>query len=222
MVKHNNAVPRNHFHKDWQRFVKTWFNQPARAERRRVKRKDKAARLAPRPVGALRPIVRCPTVKYNSRVRAGKGFSYDELRAAGVNPKAARGVGIAVDKRRKNRSEESLQRNVERLKAYMSKLVIFPTTRAQREAAKRKNKPIEAASKYEQVSLAEALPIQPYERKEVEVRKISKQERDASAFGVARKALIDEKYWGRREARAKKKATEAAAKGGKAKDEDQE
>jgi ribosomal protein L13E len=110
MVKHNNAVPRNHFHKDWQRFVKTWFNQPARAERRRIKRKDKAARLAPRPVGALRPIVRCPTIKYNSRVRPGRGFSYEELRSAGINPKAARGIGIAVDKRRKNRSEESLQR----------------------------------------------------------------------------------------------------------------
>lgn len=110
MPKHNNAVPRNHFRKDWQRFVKTWFNQPARAERRRISRRDKAARVAPRPVSTLKPIVRCQTAKYNRRVRQGKGFTIDELRAAGINPKSAPGIGIAVDKRRKNRSEESLQR----------------------------------------------------------------------------------------------------------------
>jgi large subunit ribosomal protein L13e len=35
-------------------------------------------------------------------------------------------IGIAVDHRRKNRSEESLQENAKRLKAYKAKLVVFP------------------------------------------------------------------------------------------------
>ena len=35
-------------------------------------------------------------------------------------------IGIAVDHRRKNRSEESLQENAKRLKAYKAKLIVFP------------------------------------------------------------------------------------------------
>ena len=61
--------------------VKTWFNQPARKKRRRDARAKKARDIAPRPVaGMLRPVVRCPTIKYNTRVRAGRGFTLDELK----------------------------------------------------------------------------------------------------------------------------------------------
>lgn len=35
-MKHNNVVPNGHFKKDWQSYVKTWFNQPARKKRRRT------------------------------------------------------------------------------------------------------------------------------------------------------------------------------------------
>ena len=35
-------------------------------------------------------------------------------------------IGIAVDYRRRNRSVESLQLNVQRLKEYKSKLILFP------------------------------------------------------------------------------------------------
>jgi len=38
----------------------------------------------------------------------------------------ARTVGIAVDHRRSNRSEESLAKNVARLKEYKAKLIVFP------------------------------------------------------------------------------------------------
>jgi large subunit ribosomal protein L13e len=38
----------------------------------------------------------------------------------------ARTIGIAVDHRRRNKSTESLQANVQRLKIYRSKLVLFP------------------------------------------------------------------------------------------------
>ena len=103
----------NAFKKQWQRRVKCWFNQPARKKRRRLARQAKAAAVAPRPVsGLLRPVVRCPTQKYNMRVRAGRGFTLEELKAAGINAKEARNIGIAVDPRRKNKNVETLQANV--------------------------------------------------------------------------------------------------------------
>ena len=53
---------------------------------------------------------------------------------AGIGPKSARGIGIAVDHRRRNRCVESLQANVERLKAYRSNLVVFPKKSAKPKA----------------------------------------------------------------------------------------
>lgn len=41
----------------------------------------KAARVAPRPTaGALRPVVHAQTVKYNNKVRLGRGFTLEELK----------------------------------------------------------------------------------------------------------------------------------------------
>ena len=108
-MKHNQQLCNARFRKDWQRHIKTWFDQPANKVRRRNARTEKAKKMAPRPINLLRPAVRCPTVKYNLRVRAGRGCTLAELKAANVNKKAARGVGIAVDHRRTNRSEESFQ-----------------------------------------------------------------------------------------------------------------
>ncbi|KAJ1434997.1 Ribosomal protein L13e [Sesbania bispinosa] len=45
---------------------------------------------------------------------------------AGISDKVAGTIGIVVDHRRKNRSLESLQANVQRLKTYKAKLVVFP------------------------------------------------------------------------------------------------
>ena len=127
MVKHNNVIPNQHFKKKWQFRVKTWFNQPARKLRRRTARQEKAAKAFPRPAaGALRPVVHGQTVKYNAKLRQGRGFSLAELKEAGIPAKLARTLGIAVDNRRRNRSLEGLQANVQRLKAYRSNLVIFP------------------------------------------------------------------------------------------------
>ncbi|KAL3161285.1 60S ribosomal protein L13 [Trebouxia sp. C0009 RCD-2024] len=127
MVSHNNVIPNQHFKKKWQFYVKTWFNQPARKTRRQNARAEKARKVFPRPVaGALRPIVHGQTVKYNLKKRYGRGFTMEELKEAAIAPKTARTIGIAVDHRRKNRSLESLQENANRLKAYKSKLVVFP------------------------------------------------------------------------------------------------
>ncbi|CAI9174484.1 unnamed protein product, partial [Rangifer tarandus platyrhynchus] len=79
----NDMILKPHFHKGWQRRVGTWFNQLARKIRRRKARQAKVHRIAPRPVsGPLRPVVRCPTVRYYVKVRAGRGFSLEELREA--------------------------------------------------------------------------------------------------------------------------------------------
>jgi len=127
MVKNNNVIPNAHFKKDWQTRVKCWFNQPARKKRRRLARQAKAARVAPRPAaGPLRPVVRCPTIKYNMRVRQGRGFTLEELKTAGINAKEALNIGIAVDHRRRNKNVETLQANVARLNAYKQRLVLFP------------------------------------------------------------------------------------------------
>jgi large subunit ribosomal protein L13e len=126
MVKHNNIRPNIHLHKDYQRWIKTHFDQPLKKKRRARLRKLKAASKAPRPSKKLRPIVTCPTLKYNMRIRAGRGFSLLELKQAGLNAQYARTIGIAVDPRRRNRSQEGLSRNAARLKKYVSNLVLFP------------------------------------------------------------------------------------------------
>ena len=54
-------------------------------------------RIAPHPVsGPFRPIARCPTVRYHTKVRAGRGFSLEKLRVAGIHKKMTRTIGISV------------------------------------------------------------------------------------------------------------------------------
>jgi large subunit ribosomal protein L13e len=125
-MKHNQQLPNQHFRKDWQLHVKTWFNQPGAKKTRRVRRAKKQQAIAPRPLQLLRPTIRCPTIKYNTKLRLGRGFTLQELKAAGVRPKEARSIGIAVDHRRKNRSVESLDLNTMRIKQYKLRLVVLP------------------------------------------------------------------------------------------------
>ena len=131
----NHVIPNVHFRKVngmqkgyWNRaYIKPWLGQAARKKRRSLARKAKAAKVAPRPVaGLLRPVVHPPTQRYNMKLRLGRGFTLAELREAKIAPARARTIGIAVDHRRRNRCTESLQENVNRLKMYMSKLLIFP------------------------------------------------------------------------------------------------
>lgn len=69
-------------------------------------------------------MVNCPSQKYNTKVRQGRGFTIEELKGAGFDPKYAQTVGIAVDHRRTNKSEESLKLNIQRLKDYKARLVV--------------------------------------------------------------------------------------------------
>lgn len=126
MTVHNNALQLPHLRKHWQKWVKTWFNQPARKLRRLQKRKQRAATIFPRPLKALRPVVQKCTARYSGQPRLGRGFTRGELKQAGVNPRFARSIGIAIDVRRTNKSLESLQKNANRLKNYVEKLVLLP------------------------------------------------------------------------------------------------
>jgi large subunit ribosomal protein L13e len=93
------VIANAHFHKVcWQNHVKTWFNQAARKQRRRAVRAKKAAAIAPRPTaGLLRPVVHPPTIKYNYKLRQGRGFTFAELKEAGFGKKEALSLGISSD-----------------------------------------------------------------------------------------------------------------------------
>jgi len=200
-LKHNNQLPHNHFRKDWQRRVRCHFDQPGKKVRRRLARRAKAAAVAPRPVDRLRPVVRCPTLKYNRKTRLGRGFSLDELKAAGIPRLLAPTVGIAVDFRRQNLSEESLVRNVERLKAYKARLVVFP------KKGKKPALPENAAS-----TVAAAVPFESVPSAISEIKKSEMPKPDGSAYTKLRKARSDARLVGVREKREKDKADADAAK----------
>ncbi|KAL0629982.1 60S ribosomal protein L13 [Plecturocebus cupreus] len=172
----NGTVLKPHFHKHRQRRVVTWFNQPARKIRRRKARQAQARRMAPIP-----PTVRCPRVRYHTKVRAGRGFSL-ELGVAGVHKKVARTTGISVDPRRRNNSTESLQANAQRLE-YCSKLILFPRT---------PSAPKKGDSSAEELKLATQLtgavmPIRGVYKKE-KARVITEDEKNRKAFASLRMA----------------------------------
>jgi large subunit ribosomal protein L13e len=215
MVKHNNQLPNTHLRKHWQRFVKTWFNQPARKQTRLLARQAKAARVFPRPLEKLRPIVHAQTRKYNAKLRYGRGFTLQELKQAKISRRFAQTVGIAVDHRRQNTSEEALQQNVQRLESYKSKLILFP-----RRADKPKKGDIADATA-EKLKSAEAAKQnthkhvigKPASRPRQAAQKIAKEQRDAkvTVYAKLRQLIVNKKYKGKREKRAKEAAEKEAA-----------
>jgi len=208
MVRHNNVVPNAHFRKQWQERVKTWFDQPARKKRRRDARAAKAVRIFPRPVaGPLRPVVHPPTVRYNAKVRLGRGFSLEELKAAGVSRHEALSIGIAVDHRRTNKSDKSFKTNVQRLKEYKSKLVVFPRDPKKPKAGDATAEQQAAVSQL----TGEVLPIKERQHK-LETVKLSTLDANASAYTALRKARSDARLIGIRKKRAEEKKAAPAAK----------
>lgn len=211
-IKHNQQLPSNHFRKQWQLRVRTHFDQPGRKLRRRQARVTKAAAVAPRPIDLLRPVVRCPTSKYNRKVRAGRGFTLEELKEAKIPRKLALSIGIPVDHRRQNTSVESLQINVARLNEYRSKLILFP---------RKAGKPKKGDASAEEVKEAKQIvkigqdafkinPIPTYGQ--VSERKIEAAEKEQNAFRTLRVARADKRNAGQREKRRKAAEEEAAAK----------
>eukprot|EP00070_Physeter_catodon_P015715 XP_023973897.1 60S ribosomal protein L13-like [Physeter catodon] len=211
MVSKNNALPHVHLHKWWQRYVKTWFNQAGRKKSRRLRRQEKAAKLGVVPSGLLRPVVHPPTQRYNLKIRAGRGFTLEELKAVKLSPKVARSIGVSVDHRRRNRSTESLSTNVARLKAYLQKLVIF-----QRGSKAKKglggipaDTPKSQIQNLQHVKISTVMPV-PKISKKCKPRAITAEERKFQAYATLRKNRCDAKNVGKHE---KKLAAEKEAAG---------
>eukprot|EP01063_Lacrimia_lanifica_P037795 TRINITY_DN7889_c0_g1_i1.p2 TRINITY_DN7889_c0_g1~~TRINITY_DN7889_c0_g1_i1.p2 ORF type:complete len:232 (+),score=127.56 TRINITY_DN7889_c0_g1_i1:57-752(+) len=223
MVRHNNAIPRNHFRKHWnpessqKGHIKTFFQQAQQKKARRVKRQQKAKDIYPRPAGgALRPVVQACTQRYNMKQRVGKGFSLQELKVAGVTAQYARTIGVAVDHKRRNHSQEGLDRNTLRLKDYLSKLIVYPLKGGKKST---KQGQIATASadqlkSVQQVTDAAVLPVAAVSTHEAP-RDLSKDEKSRVIYNYLRAKNRDEKFIGVRLARkSRKEAAEKAAKDG--------
>mmetsp|Transcript_53091 Transcript_53091/g.113373 ORF Transcript_53091/g.113373 Transcript_53091/m.113373 type:complete len:217 (+) Transcript_53091:107-757(+) len=200
----NHVIPNVHFRKvngmtkgqHYRAYFRTWFDQPAKAKRRSLTRKAKAAKIFPRPVGGLlRPIVHCPTSRYNMKIRLGRGFSLDELKEAKIPAKLAPTIGIAVDHRRKNRSVEGMQANVERLKEYQSKLVVFPK-RAGAKNVKKGDTPKSELKNVAQNTLKAIIPLPKAGKTQAEA--LTEDMKSFRAFRAVRKARADKKKLGKK------------------------
>lgn len=207
MVKHNNVVPNVHLRKHWQLRVKTFFDQPAQKRRRIEKRAARANLVAPRPSESLRPICRGQTIRYNRSKKLGRGFSNLELREAKISVDFAKSIGISIDHRRQNRCSEGLQQNVDRLKAYVQKLVLFPLSNK-----KLAKGPIPDTKDADKVAangqVADVFPIRQDKKRvkavaSAEVAKLQK----VKAYRTIRQEWVNKAWKGRREKRA---ADEAA------------
>ena len=202
--RHNNLLHNNHFHKDWQRRVRVWFDQAGRKKSRRNARAAKAAALGMRPLQPLRPAVRGQTLKYNTKLRQGRGFTIEELKAAGIRKVEALSIGIPVDHRRKNRSEEGLKLNADRLKAYKERLIVVP-----RPTKQNKQKMPDLSSVATTRATIEAFPIPAGTTPEAP-RAITAEEKESNAVRTLRMARAIHRHEGARQARQAKREEEAA------------
>ena len=122
--------------------------------------------------------------------------------AAGVNRHLAKTIGIAVDHRRKNRSVESLDANVQRLRSYMGKLVVFP---------RKNNKSPKAGDAPKSVTDTVTQHTGPVERilqpsREVQFREIPAELKEKSAYKALRQERSNKRRRGQRLRRAKEEA----------------
>merc|ERR1719295_2192168 len=96
----------------------------------------------------------------------------------------ARKIGIAIDYRRRNKSVESLQKNVQRLKEYRSKLILFPKKLSKPHKGDATKEEMEVAS---QVTSKAIIPVVEVEAAEAP-REITEDEAKFSAYQTLRKA----------------------------------
>jgi len=158
--------------------------------------------MCPRPIQKLRPVVSSCTRKYAGKVRYGRGFTLAELKAAGLSARFAQTVGICVDHRRSDKSQEQLTLNIERLNAYKAKLILFP----RREGKPKKGliddstaeqiKSVAANTQYSGIVLPRARPAQADE-----FAAISKEDKDRNVHSELRILRTNKRYAGRREKR---------------------
>jgi len=169
----------------------------------------------------LRPLVHCPTRKYNMKVRFGRGFTLPELEKAGISKRYARTVGIAVDYRRRNTNVDTLNANAHRLTVYKSKLIVFPR-RVQKKTYKKDGterviKPKKGVSAPEEqakaVQQTKPFPYRIVTRRD-KARAITEKEKTDSAYLTIRKERGKMRKIG--DAIRKKRAAEAGVAAAKA------
>ena len=149
--------------------------------------------MAPLPIDKLRPAVHAQTQRYNAKVKLGRGFSISELKAAGLTATYARTIGIAVDARRTNKSEDAMAVNVDRLKTYISSIVIFDK--------KKSSAAIATATQFKGTVMPIAKPAAAVVMEDVVVP-------EESSFIQMRKARKENKIDGQRYAAAERKKKE--------------
>ena len=132
------------------------------------------------------------------------------VQEAGIPRRFAPTIGIAVDGRRQNLSEESLAANVERLKAYKERVIVFP---------RRSNAPKKGDTKADPASVEKATLISaalPFTRTAPGVSEISKGEMpepvEGGAYRKLRLARAFKRSQGARDKREKDKAEAETAK----------
>merc|ERR1712113_362360 len=130
------------------------------------------------------------------KLRLGRGFTLDELREAKISPKLAPTIGIAVDHRRRNKCAESLQANVQRLKLYKSKLLVFPR-KSGTKSVKKGDTPKSELQNVAQNTLKEIIPV-PKPTLRIKARAITADEKEKSAYKTLKKARTNKKYLGER------------------------
>jgi len=193
---YNNIIPNVHFRKYWQKDVRCWFNQAARKKGRKIARDKRAVALFPRPAGGkLRPVVHPGTQRYNFKLRVGRGFTLQELKAAGFGALKARQLGISVDTRRTNKCEESLKINANRLKEYKKKLLVFP--RSSLKKPKKGDSSKEQLKDVKQNKCKTVLPV-PKPRLREAARAITAEEKGVEAYRILRKKREEQKNFGKK------------------------
>lgn len=209
MVKGNHAIPYTRkFKKWWQRYTKVNFAAPVKKRARRVARQEAIAKNGPRPIGKLRPIVHRPSFRFNMQTKFGKGFTLEELKTVNLTKRVAQTVGIAVDHRRRNKSVESLDLNVARLKEYLEKLVVFPRTTYSKKIRERKanakkvgglprDTPKSELDKVKAVHIAAAMPIN-QKSKVMKVRAPTAEEKAYNAYRELRKHRLERYLHGKK------------------------
>ena len=153
-----------------------------------------------------------PPIRYHAPTRLRCGFPLDEHTPAALPPRSAPPIGITVAIRRKNISEESLTTNTQRLKSYLSKLVLYPVNKA---------KPAKGDASAADIKLGvqdrsrfgERVVAHPSSVvvAAAPARKVTAAETEKSAYTFLKKNLSAVRFMGQRIVRAQKKEAKAKA-----------
>lgn len=197
MVKHNNVLQSSHLRKHWQRRVKCFFNKTAHKTIRANKRAEKAKAAFPRPISKLRPLVQAQTRKYAGKVKFGRGFSLEELKLAKLTPAFAQSVGICVDHRRHNKSQDMQDSNVKRLTDYKAKLILFPKHEGKVKKGEINDSTAEKVKSASQNTTSGVFAL-PSVTKRCKIEPLTKEMKAAKIYQKLRQVRINARYNGKR------------------------